>query len=259
MTDSNELLLKIARCQNMNGYYANKLDSQKCKKVIESQNFNSIEKFHLPEPWNGNIQNAPILFISSNPSISSKDNQGNYLEQFPINNWPNHQIIDFFTNRFGGGEKEWVKDGRYSLQTNGTHSSKGTSYWINMRNRSAELLDRDPEKVIMGIDFASTELVHCKSRSEIGYNDALTYCTEQYFSAILDISTAKVVICVGASTGKYVRDYFGFPDSKICVEDLEGKKRYFVFLPRNISSIGKISNNLDEVEVAQIKRVLNRS
>ena len=54
-------------------------------------------QLQVPEPWSGNLEHAPILFLSSNPSIST-------AELYPRWEWPDEEIADFFGRRFGGGQ-----------------------------------------------------------------------------------------------------------------------------------------------------------
>ena len=66
------LLTNIARCPITHQIIQNpeKSKSLPCYKVVKSQPIKSYENFQLPEPWGGHIDKAPILFLSSNPSIS---------------------------------------------------------------------------------------------------------------------------------------------------------------------------------------------
>ncbi len=60
----NTLITQIARCGEVEKA---KTDiNHPCNKIVCSQNGHA---FQLPEPWNGDIGNVKILFISSNPSI----------------------------------------------------------------------------------------------------------------------------------------------------------------------------------------------
>ena len=93
-----DLLLDIAKCNEFCGLIENENITSSCHKVYKSQKDQGAEKsgdFQLPEPWSGDILNAPILIISSNPSYSSE-------ELYPDLTWPNEMILDFFQNRFHG-------------------------------------------------------------------------------------------------------------------------------------------------------------
>lgn len=68
-----KLLEEITTCENIQKILNGNLDSdcKKCEKIVNSQKCN-FEDFQLPEPWNGDLENCKILFISSNPSINRK-------------------------------------------------------------------------------------------------------------------------------------------------------------------------------------------
>lgn len=91
-TDARNLLLKIARCQN---FFAAATDRfHPCHKIVTNRDQPKPPKGpHLPEPWCGDIENADVLFVSSNPSIDPD-------EKFPTTSWPDVDIVDFFVNRF---------------------------------------------------------------------------------------------------------------------------------------------------------------
>jgi len=80
----NNLLHEITNCPNIEKA---RLDANHpCHKIVNTQ---PRDNFQLPEPWNGNIVDAPILFISSNPSFD--DN-----EYYPTTEWKKEVIEDFF-------------------------------------------------------------------------------------------------------------------------------------------------------------------
>ena len=112
------LLEEITNCENIQNTL-NEKSGTPCKKIINSQQC-KLEDFQLPEPWNGDIENCKILFISSNPSI-------NRAEKYPLGNWNFEDISDFFINRFSH-ERKWVKNELYPLQFNGGFIGKTHFY-----------------------------------------------------------------------------------------------------------------------------------
>ena len=158
-----ELLHEITRCPLIQVWFTSPQSPNPCAKVIAFQHLihpESLDQHQVPEPWSGNIQQAPILFLSSNPSIDGK-------EEYPLWSCPDQRIDDFFVNRFGGGRKQWIEDGIRSLRRDG--SRVRVHYWIEVRQRARELLERD---VLPGSDYALTEVVHCKSLNEAGVLEA---------------------------------------------------------------------------------------
>jgi len=199
--DASNLLLEIARCPNLLQCYDTTINNHPCSNIVSTQN-NLLDVFHLPEPWNGEIESAPILFISSNPSI-------NINEVYPTTSWPDNEIIDFFSNRFGGNWVDIQNYRYYPKLKDGTYS-KGNVFWGKVRNHSEKLLQRN---VIAGIDFALTEVVHCKSVKEIGVQEAITECIK-YLPQILNMSGANIIIILGKKAELMVKDYLGISGSE---------------------------------------------
>jgi hypothetical protein len=91
---------------------------------------------------------------------------------YPNWDWSSTEVYDYFNNRFGGGDKNWIISGTKSLQIDGTYS-RATRFWAEVKKRSIELLHRD---VIPGLDYALTEIVHCKSRKQMGVKQSQKQC-----------------------------------------------------------------------------------
>jgi hypothetical protein len=138
---------------------------------------------HLPEPWVGRLEVAPLLFLSSNPSINPD-------EDFPTSAWPNASISSYFQDRFQSGA---VLDGVRFRRQEGSYGPPN-AYWTEIKNRATELFGRT---VVAGIDYALTEVVHCKSRGNFGVADALKTCAPEHLVRVLERSVAKTVICNG--------------------------------------------------------------
>lgn len=60
-------------------------------------------------------------------------------------------------------------------------------------------------RTIPGIDFALTEVVHCKSVHEIGVADAAPVCEQFLVRDVLCASPAKVVVCLGVHADAAVK------------------------------------------------------
>ena len=178
MKKSDQLLLEIARCDN----FINCKNCE-CEKIVNSQK--QAEK-QIPEPWNGDIENSKILFISSNPSI-------NLNEVYPLASWNDNDIIDFFYNRFSESKK-YVKGYLYPQEVNG-YAENWVRYWAYVRSIARKLLEK--KNVTPGTDHTLMETVRCKSLKEYGVVEAIDTCTEKYLSRTLEISKAKVIIVVG--------------------------------------------------------------
>lgn len=186
-----------------------------------------MDQHQVAEPWSGDIQHAPILFLSSNPSIDESPSVEE-REEFPLWSWPDEWIEDFFTHRYKGGRKQWIEDGKRYLRLDGSRG-KSVSFWSHVRKRAEDLLERDVDD---GVDYALTEVVHCKSRGETGVGEALRECASRYLQRVLELSEAKVIVILGKQAKKAVREEFSIPDGSMFGPLEIGKRqRYTVFLP----------------------------
>lgn len=189
-----QLITQIARCCEVEKA---KTDlNHPCNKIVCSQ---SNDDFQLPEPWNGNISKADILFISSNPSIDEN-------EQYPTSDWNDTEIADFFVNRFENTPKE-----QYS------------SYWKSIFKWASWILPEIPKDEIHK-HIAITEVVHCKSKSECGVPECLEYCIDLWLKKILGLFIGKYIVLVG----KYAQQCYDkiniLVDSKIIIQTPHPKR-----------------------------------
>ena len=206
MTQLNKLLLAITGCPELDTARAGVPNP--CSKIARLQ---PIDDYHVPEPWSGHIDTAPILFISSNPSISES-------EHYPTPNWSDDSTIDFFRRRFDA-------DADYSYSTFGK-----VRFWSSVRGRAEEILGRE---AIPGKDFALSELVHCKSRGEEGVREALATCTEKWLLNVMDCSAARIVVLLGSLSRDFCSELWQLERGKSVHFDvpISGRSRAVVILP----------------------------
>ncbi|MCH7745362.1 MAG: hypothetical protein IIC84_04730, partial [Chloroflexi bacterium] len=133
----------------------------------------------MPEPYMGNLRGAPILFLGSNPSIG-------YDHEYPSAVAKDDEIDDFFTNHFEGGQKEWTQEGSYVNRLDGNRA--WVPYWAEVKKRAMELLERDD--VRPGVDYALSEVVHCKSKGQVGVSKDLDECSTRYLMSLVEESCA---------------------------------------------------------------------
>jgi len=224
--------------------------SHPCKAIIDSQGCDELSNFQVPEPWNGHIDRAPLLYISSNPSISD-------VEYYPRREWSDELIGDFFLNRFGGGIKEWVRDGNSELTVEGKYLSP-TPYWSEIKNRSAELFGRS---AVPGKDYALTEIVHCKSRKTIGVDEAIDECGSRYLQRVLKLSGAYVLVTVGHKVGDLIRAALGADQASKIVGPIwmAGQERLVLFFAAPGSNQPrKVDRILTPSEVSLVRSYLTK-
>ena len=85
VTNIQILLRDITRCSNV--IVSVDQENHPCAQVVRKMRF--IAPL-VPEPWSGNLRDAPILFLSSNPSLNRK-------ESYPEESWSDSQLEDFFS------------------------------------------------------------------------------------------------------------------------------------------------------------------
>ena len=228
----NDLLLAITRCPEL--AKARGGAPHPCSEIACLQ---PSDYYHVPEPWSGYIDTAPILFISSNPSISEN-------EHYPTPRWSGGDTVDFFQRRFD-------PDAGYSYS-----AFSKVRFWASVRQRAGEILRRN---AVPGKDFALTELVHCKSRREQGVQEALATCSEQWLPPVMECAAATVVILLGrharnACAQLWQLDgrravHFGVP--------IAGRRRAVVILPHpNAFQKKTIAANATAEELERLRCLL---
>ncbi len=242
------LLNEIAHCPHVNFCIQNPSVEHPCREIVLSQSSSTLNEYQVPEPWSGRIEQAPVLFLSSNPSISS-------VEDYPRWSWSDDAIDDFFNNRFGGGRKEWILNGIKSIKKDGNYSCR-VNFWRAVQKRAFELFQRN---VTPGIDYEITEIVHCKTVSEIGVKKAQNHCVQNYLKKVLEISSARVVVVLGASARKAMQHEFNIPKDvslfgPIAIGDRE---KLITFLPHpSAFGIKKFANCLKSEELESLRAFL---
>jgi hypothetical protein len=219
--DKRAVFLSVAGCPNVKVCLEG-AGPHPCCEIVQNQVITKgvvgYDDFQVPEPWVGEIDVAPILFISSNPSIGD-DNAA-------LGASSNEALWDSHHYAFGGGKGKYIIDGIFPAGANGEKLKK-VAYWVFARARARELI---PDAV-PGQDYALTEVVHCKSKKEIGVWSARQACWDLHAEHVLALSPAAVVIVVG----KVAREFFlgvGAPiPTKIEERPLYGRIRLMAYLP----------------------------
>jgi hypothetical protein len=259
------LLHTIVRCPNVEQCYST--GQSACCDIINLQRSVSvtISQHHVPEPWSGDIEHAPILFISSNPGFNKADIPHGEQAKFPLWEWPDEAIEEFFTQRFNQAKsKPWIKDNHYLLR-NGSYSRLAVSYWSGVRARAKELLERD---VKGGVDYALTEIVHCQSENEQSITDQIKdECVKHYLQPVLALSGAKVLVVMGDWARNAIEDTFrrelkgalGLSDGRVFGPlHISGRQRYIAFMPHTNARMKRTFKNCLDKETLQVLQAFLR-
>jgi len=210
-TKVRRLALKIARCGEIRSACHN--PKHECHKIVTSQKELGTDYRQVPEAWAGNLELARILFLSSNPSISTPRVPGTG-EDYPLAGyfdprmkhprWSAERILDFQVNRldqarqtpFVNEKAQFLcLDEKYrgSDSENGIRSSQ--KYWKAAIAQTSDLLG---DSFDISTDMCMTEIVHCKSKGELGVSKASAKCSERYLPSIFELTGAELVLVGGA-------------------------------------------------------------
>lgn len=203
--DASELLINIAKNEEPQKVFDNINNKTQSVyyNVVNSQINAGIKQMHLPEPWNGHLTQAQIMFIGSNPSFCKE-------EEFPTKYWSKNKIISFFENRFYNYEKD--------------DASLYWKYLIKYTDWTIDLIDDISKEKIRNSDrvndrqfikenfnklndlIVSTEIVHCKSKKEKGTLNRKLLDEEfkQWMPQIINKFKGKIIILFGNMAGNYL-------------------------------------------------------
>jgi len=229
-----------------------------CRDIVNFQK-NPHLPFHFPEPWSGDLTRASLLFIGSNPSID-------YNEAYPNERWDggDKKIVAFFEQRFAAQQPHINSEWR-TLQVFGVNQYGNVVPYLRAVHELAKEILRSPPKP--GVDYALTEIVHCKSWGQTGVPEAIALCAERYLDKVLAASGARVLIVLGAHARDAICERYTLPnpkDSRIPNSQLLTiKKRKFeaIFLPHPSAFLRKdkkcIKSVIGPEEFDRISTLLN--
>ena len=229
-----ELLLAIVRCPEIDRARAEA--GHPCAGIVGLQ---TADAFQAPEPWRGHIDTTPILFLASNPSIG-----GSY--EFPPARWSDDRIIDYYQRSFD-------RDGGH-IDEKGYNS---VAFWCGVRARATEILGRD---AVPGVDFAITELVHCKSTGEQGVDRAHLTCAGRWLDRVLGVSGATVVVLLGSQARDHCVARWGLDKGRRVHFGVgtPGRERAVVVLPHpNARGRRKVGDLVSPDELGRLRALVS--
>lgn len=251
--ERNELLLAITRCPELGK--ARNDAGHPCNRVVCSQ---KPDDYHVPEPWQGHIETAPILFISLNPGYGAN-------QVFPTPSWSDADTKDFFIRRFsddakwtsrsnGKGIRLLVKDGN----GNEGYYERADMFCGWIRERAKELLLRQP---VPSKDYVMTSAVHCKSSTWDGGDHTVRHCTKLWLQSIMELSAAKVVVTISDPTWNACADAWGLQRGRIVQFDvpIAGRQRAVLKLPhRRSGRPSMIKNLLNPDDLERLRQIVRQ-
>ena len=223
VNDEELLLREICWCPNIAKAQQN--SNHPCYEIVNLQDPDSDE-FQIPEPWSGDLTNARLLCIASNPSINPE-------EYYPSRHWSDTDKVDFFRNRFSPSSR-WTDRRKVLLSDGESYTKRPVSYWSKVHAQARRAYGRT---VSMGSDYAITEVVHCKSKKELNVETCRETCWNLWMPSILRVSKANVLMLLGKhATDWFESSYCSFNGSRV-IEDIHvcGKIRTIVTLPHPTS------------------------
>lgn len=208
------MITEITQCKKVQ--IARENNTHPCYSVVNYQDAenknrqrNYAENFQLPEPWNGQIETAEILFISSNPGYNSdanttiKDDKNRNVkhESFPtINNKDKFDLPNFFESRFD--DLTCLFPHIHKIDDDLWETNQ--SYWYALNKWTGWILKgndwtNNMKKINLLKDYSClTEIVHCKSQHENELSPKCEdSCIERWMRHILDKFNGRFVVIVG--------------------------------------------------------------
>jgi hypothetical protein len=100
------------------------------------------------------------------------------------------------------------------------------AYWASIKLRAEELIPN----AVPGLDYAITELVHCKSKSEFGVPEAVDECVSRHFESAMSVAVAPIIVALGAFAWKQFLVAGVEPPKEPIEREIGGRMRTLVFL-----------------------------
>lgn len=219
-----------------------------------------ISAFHVPEPWNGKIDKAQIVFVGLNPGLDKDElfpRLGNSVWNITLdmngtirNDLP--MVYDFFENRFlRYADRSFGNPSHFYIKLEqGGYKKKVQGYWPRIHRIATAILSRS---VVPGEDYALTEMVLCKSINTKG--NVLNKCTRfecrRHFDRIMaEAKNCKYIVTLGVDSAKAILDYFSVKIAPVLNQvvpvSMNGRKVTLVLLPYRDQGEDKLKDVVDK-------------
>ena len=195
-----QAIIDIAKCKEIGNGVSD--TNHSCNSLLNGQvddsgNQSLGNMFHLPEPFNGDIETANILFIAANPNYDSN-------ELYPKDNWLDDDIINFFVNRKINKStlywREILEISKYIYEQK--YKSMATKEIVSRINKLLE--DKNLFATLSDLHITLTEVVHCKSHSfSIVSTSACNKCVSNHLNNVLSLFKGKYIIIIGKDAQRF--------------------------------------------------------
>jgi hypothetical protein len=108
------------------------------------------------------------------------------------------------------------------------------AFWRAVKKHADDILGY---KSVPGVDYGLSEVVHCKSRQEVGVTAAMADCTNRYLDRLLEVAAAPTIVVLGSSARTAVINHYSTPFSEqppfgsVTKVNLASKPRLVAFMP----------------------------
>lgn len=112
-----------------------------------------------------------------------------------------------------------------------------------------------------GLDYATSAVVHCKSREEIGVSRARRTCAANYLDPMFTVSGAAVIVCLGKHAALAVQTRYGVAAASGALSEpvrIGDRDRLFAFLPHPNAHMPRSALLLGEDNLARLRAHLTR-
>lgn len=199
----------------------------------------------VPEPWNGDLARAPLLFIGQNPSASFAEDYPRLKEALQDGGGSLMRLR--FQERFD----KWIQDGVRVKQLPGQDREYApANRFLGRVRKVAQHLYGPDWDLVPGHDYALTEGVRCKARNALGLDEALGNCAGLYMKRTLYFSGAAVIVCMGAVACRALHLALGKDDDLARTGEVQtrewqierqgGASNVLVLFLRHPSAFGKV-------------------
>ncbi len=204
-----EIAFRIANCEN----YKND-EKSTCYNFFKYHN--NEGKLHFPEPWNGDIEKARFLIISSNPSYNSKD-PGYPSYKVSSDEW-DKTAYSYFLNRLnnhGQDNKFWKSIDKW---IHWIHGIEGSSILNTIESIKEYRKSRSNLSNYLNDEICITNICHCKSTRQKFVNKCVDECVKKHLHNVLSCYHGEYIIVVGSIALRYKDEIQKYNKAKILIQ-----------------------------------------